>query len=51
VDALGEMVVPDHVGRPQVLVIDRVVLSNELERCLVAEVGALSFHFQMRLGK
>jgi hypothetical protein len=50
-DALGEMVILEHVGRLQVFVINCVVLTNQLERCLVMEVLPLALHFLMRLGE
>jgi hypothetical protein len=50
-DALGEMMVPEQVGRPQVLVIDRVVLPDEYQCRLVVEVLPLPTHRLMRLRK
>ena len=43
-DALGEMVVLEHVGRLQVLVIDHVVVAHQRERRLVVEVLSLALH-------
>ncbi len=48
-DALGEMVVLEHVGRLQVLVIDRVVAAHQRQRRLVVEVLPLAPHLLMRL--
>jgi hypothetical protein len=48
-DAFGKVVVPDHVGRLQVLMIDGVILAHQLERYLVVEVLSLSLHLLMRL--
>jgi hypothetical protein len=50
-DALGEMMVPDHVGRLQVFMVDHVVLLNEGQRRLMVEIRSLTAHFLMRLGK
>src|SRR5262249_12124745 len=50
-DALGEAVVLDHVGRLQVLMIDRVVGANEGEGRLMVKVRALALHLQMRPGE
>ena len=47
-DALGEMVILEHVGCLQVLVIDRVVRPHECQRRLVVEVLSLALHFLMR---
>src|SRR5215831_13414012 len=40
-----------HIGRLQVLVVDRVVLPDESERFLVVEVLRRPTHLLMRLGK
>ena len=37
-DALGEVVVPDPIGRLQVLVIDHIVGADERQRRLAVEV-------------
>ena len=50
-DRLGEVVILDHVGRLQILMIDRVVVANEREGRLVVEVLPLTLHLQMRLGQ
>jgi hypothetical protein len=50
-DAFGEVMVPEHVGRLQVLVIDRVVLPNQRQRCLVMEVCSLASHLLVRFGE
>ena len=47
-DALGEVMVPDHIGDPQIFEIDRVVLAHEIQRGLVVEVGALALQRLMR---
>ena len=47
-DALGKMVVLEHVGRLQVFVIDGVVLAHEGERRLMAKVPSLALHLLMR---
>jgi hypothetical protein len=41
------MVILDHVGRLQILVIDRVVLTYQSERCLVMKVLSLPLHLLM----
>jgi hypothetical protein len=43
------VVVLDHIGRPQVLVIDRVVGLFQVERHLMVEVSSLMLHLEMRL--
>ena len=43
-DALGEMVVLDHVADLQVFIIHGVVLVHQLERHLVVEVLPLTLH-------
>ena len=43
--------VPDHVGRLQVFVIDRVVLSNERQRRFVVKILSLATYLLMRLGQ
>jgi hypothetical protein len=48
-DAFGEVVIPHHVGDPQILVIDRVVALDERQCRLVVEVLALATHRLMRL--
>ncbi len=50
-DALGEVVVLHHVGRLQVFVIDRVVLTHQRQRRLVVEVGSCPPYPLMRLGE
>jgi hypothetical protein len=45
------MVVPDHVGRLQVLVIDGVIGTNERQRCLLVKIPPLATHLLMRPGK
>jgi hypothetical protein len=45
------MMSPDHIARLQVLMIDRVVLSNERERRLVVKVRSLASHRLVRFGK
>ena len=47
-DALGEMVILDHIGRLQVLVIDHIILAHEGERRLVVKVPPLAAHRLMR---
>jgi len=42
------MLIPDHVGDLQVFVIDRVVLTHQLERRLVVKVGSLAAYRLMR---
>jgi hypothetical protein len=48
-DALGRVVILHHVGDPQVLVIDRVVLPYQLKRCLVVIITSLAAYRLMRL--
>src|SRR5262245_8618133 len=48
---LGEVVIPDHVGDPQIFMINRIVLARQLERRLVMEVLSLAAYCLMRLGK
>ena len=48
---LGEMVVLEHVGRLQVLVIDRIVGSHQGQRRLVVKVLSLAAHLLMRFGQ
>jgi hypothetical protein len=43
------VVIPDHIGRLQVLVIDGIVLSHQRQRGLVVEVNALPLQLLMRL--
>jgi hypothetical protein len=50
-NTLGEVVVPEHVGRLYVFMIDRVIGADERERRFVVEVLALPSHRLMRLGK
>ena len=50
-DALGEVVIPHHVGDPQIFEGDGVVVAYQMERGLVVEVGALALHRLMRLAK
>jgi hypothetical protein len=50
-DALSEMVVPHHVGRLYVFVIDRVVRSYQRQRCLMVEVYPLPAYPLMRSGE
>ncbi len=40
-DALGEVVIPYHVGDPQVFEIDRVVLAQQCQRGFVMEIGTV----------
>ena len=47
-DALSKVVVPDQVGRLQVLMIDRVVCAHQGKRRLMVEVLSLATHFLMR---
>jgi hypothetical protein len=44
------MMVPDHIGRLHVFMIDRVVRAYYLERNLVMKVLSLAAHFLMRPG-
>jgi hypothetical protein len=48
---LGEMVVPDHVGRLQILMVNRVVFAQQRERCLEVKVLSLATYLLMRFGK
>jgi hypothetical protein len=48
-NALGEMMVLDLGADLQVLMIARVVFTQQRERHLVVKVGALPLHLQMRL--
>jgi hypothetical protein len=48
-DALGKVVIPNQVGRLQVLVRDGVVLARQGERRLVVTVLSLTAHSLMRL--
>ena len=48
-DAFGEMVIPDHVGRLQVFVVDRVVGSDQRERRLMMKILSLAAYLLMRL--
>src|SRR5262249_22502715 len=50
-DALSEVVVLDHIGRPQVPVIERIIRAHQLECCLVVKVLTLALHRLVRLGK
>jgi hypothetical protein len=50
-DALGEVVVLDHVGRVQVFVIDRIVRPHQGERRLMVKILPLALQLLMRLGK
>jgi hypothetical protein len=50
-DGLGEMMILDHIGRVQVLIIDHIVLSHECEHHLAMEVHALTLYLLMRFGK
>ena len=45
------MVILDHVGRLQVLMLDRVVLAHQRQSPLVVKVLALALHFEMRFGE
>jgi hypothetical protein len=47
-DALGEVVIPDHIADLQAFVIDRVVLTSQRQRGLVAKVLALTTRHLMR---
>jgi hypothetical protein len=51
VDALGEMVILDHVGRLQIFMIDRVIGAYQRQRRLMVEVLSLASHRLMRLGE
>jgi hypothetical protein len=48
-DTLGAMVIPDHVGRLQVFVLDGVVLAHQCQRRLVVEISPLAARLLMRL--
>jgi hypothetical protein len=48
---LGQVVIPHHVGRLEVFVIDRIMLLNERQRGLVVEVLPLASHLLIRLGE
>ena len=48
-DALGEVVILDHVGRLQSLMIDRIVGTYQLKRRLMTEISPLALHFLMGL--
>ena len=50
-DALGQVVVPYHIGDLQVFQIDRVVGPEQRQRRLVVEVLSLASHPLMRLGQ
>jgi hypothetical protein len=50
-DTLGEMVVLEQSGRLQVFVVDRVVGTDQRQRCLVVKILPLSLHLLMRLGE
>jgi hypothetical protein len=50
-DALGKVMVPDHVGHLQVFVIDRIIGAHKRERRLVMEIRSLTTHFLMCLGQ
>ena len=43
-NGLCQMMILHHIGRLEVLVIDRVVLTNERQRCLVVKVRSLASH-------
>jgi hypothetical protein len=49
-DTLGEVVVHEHIGRLQLLVIDRVVGSDQRQGRLMVKVCSLAAHLLMRLG-
>ena len=49
VNALGEMMVLDHVGRLQILIIDRVIDADQSQRRLVVKILALAAHLLMCL--
>src|SRR5262245_31389718 len=44
-DAFGEVMILEHVGRLHVLMIDRIVLLDERQRRLVVKVSPLAFDF------
>ena len=48
-DALGEMVVPDHVGRLQILKVDGIILLDQRVRFFVVKVAPLPLHLLVRL--
>jgi hypothetical protein len=48
-DALGEAVVPEHVGRLHVFMIDRIVVLKQDKRNSVMKVLPLALHREMRL--
>ena len=48
IDAFREVMVLDHVGRLQLFMIDRIVGSDQGERCLVVEVLTLAAYRLMR---
>jgi len=50
-DALGKVMIPDHIADLQVLVIDHIIGAHECERRLVMKVLPLAAHLQMRLGQ
>ena len=50
-DRLGKVVIPEQVGRLQIFMIDRVILSHERQRRLVVKILPLTLHLLMRLGK
>jgi hypothetical protein len=50
-DALGEMVVSEHIADLQVFMKDHIVGADQCERRLVVKVLPLATHFLMRLGK
>ncbi len=50
-DTLGEMVIPEHVGRLQVLVINHIIGTHQGERRLMMKVLPLAAHRLMRLGE
>jgi hypothetical protein len=45
------MVILEHVGRLQVLVVDYIILTNKRERRLVVKILPLAAHLLMRLGE
>ena len=49
-DALGKVVILDHVGDPQVLVIDDIAFAHKRQRRLMVKVLSLAAHSLMRLG-
>jgi hypothetical protein len=46
-DRLGEVVVLEHVGRLQILAIDRIIFAHKSQRRLVVEVLPLAPYFLM----